>query len=494
MDDVHNFYRDPEVIKRILEYCGVPASATQYFSHEINARELANSHNFFELTKQMTAEYVAGVGPWVKQIKGKSKATSRRPKHLGELLDHDLNLFRSVWDKKSIIFFFDVEYTSGKFPGEAYANPKRVFDLLEPVYWTIFDIFKENNITPLTLSSGQGYHFVFKVDSYNDLNDVTQTAEKLSKVGHVESTLEGKYSNIPLGEKRVRTVSLELGKAFDTAGKLLEFVVHETIRRADRYGVKLPIGVGDLNPGNQMQEGVNLDLSTWIEPINTRVMRTAFSIHDKNKSVDGVSHYPIQIEIPRYTPCNNYTLPLNEIHKNRRHFQNAANYAKAITTEIPECSNGVERLLNAYVKSGLYAFHVNFDQTQEDKPTGWSESYDKFDLRNVPPCVAEIIQHPNPALLQPQHLQTLVRVLTGKTWWHPKHVAGLIRSKYERDHRWTYNWGRYDANTHACGWTRIYGGMLSTGVDARIDQNCVSHQERGLCTGSNCGYNLGDYK
>ena len=494
MDNAHDFYRDPRVISRILEYCGVPEPAVKDFFHEPGVRELAGSGRIANLARQMTSEYVAGVGNWVKEYKHKSKATSRRPEEAAQLLDHDLNLFRSVWDKRSMIFFMDVEYTSGRYPGEAYTNSGRVFGLLEPVYWSIYDVLKEHGIEPLTLASGQGYHFVFKVDSFDVKGNVTSVAKRMAELGHVEATLAGKYLHIPPEEKRARVVPIDLGKAFDTTGKLLEFVTHEVIRRANRYGVQLPLGVGDLNPGNNMREGINLDLSTYVEPLHTRVMRTAFSIHDKNKSDCGVGHLPIQIEIPRHTPCNGNTLSLGEIHNNRRHFENSANYAGAITASIPECSEGVARLMEHYAKSSLHTFHANFDATREEHPNDWWRTYDRFDLGQIPPCVAYALQNPNPALLQPQQLQTLTRVLTGKKWWHPKHVAGLIRSKYERGHNWSYNWRKYDANTHACGWTRIYGGMLAAGIDSRVDQNCVSHQERELCTGSNCGYNIADYR
>ena len=94
--------------------------------------------------------------------------------------------------------------------------------------------------------------------------------------------------------------------------------------------------------------------------------------------------------------------------------------------------------------------------------------------------------------MKPTNLQVLSRVLT-KKGWHPKHIGGLIRSKYEGDYGWGNEWSKYDAATRANGWARIYCGMIYTGADRGYDQNCGSHQQRNFCIQPNCGYNLGDF-
>src|SRR3989338_4757690 len=168
-------------------------------------------------------------------------------------------------------------------------------------------------------------------------------------MGFLEETLRGKYLQTSPRTKRRRAVEPELGKAFDAVGKLLEFVVHKAIQRLPSYRLKIPVGIGDVVPGNPMHELINLDLSTYADPLYTRVMRTAFSIHDKHKS-KGLKA-PVNITIPRYTPCNENELSLQEIFQNRRHFRNSANYAQVITMNIPECSAGVEKLLQEYRNS-----------------------------------------------------------------------------------------------------------------------------------------------
>jgi hypothetical protein len=72
--------------------------------------------------------------------------------------------------------------------------------------------------------------------------------------------------------------------------------------------------------------------------------------------------------------------------------------------------------------------------------------------------------------------------------WHPRHVAGLIRSKFENpEHGWGVNWGDYEAGTRADFYTRLFAGLWATGVDELVDFNCVSTREKGFCIGPPVG-------
>jgi hypothetical protein len=53
--------------------------------------------------------------------------------------------------------------------------------------------------------------------------------------------------------------------------------------------------------------------------------------------------------------------------------------------------------------------------------------------------------------------------------WHPRSIAGLIRSKFERDHGWGDYWYRYDAAARADFYVRVLGGedlLLRRGREA----------------------------
>ena len=152
----------------------------------------------------------------------------------------------------------------------------------------------------------------------------------------------------------------------------------------------------------------------------------------------------------------------------------SANYAGAIKTDIPESSDGVERVIASYKRSDLFKFHNDFDRTQHDSPNRWSETYDKYHSQDQ--RAEQILMNPAPALLKPNNIQYLTRRLMAEGW-HPKHIAGLIRSKYERDYGWgkkeggNFNFHKYDACAHANKWVRFYGGLISTGLDSRITRD-----------------------
>jgi len=498
------FYSNTSVIRRLLEYCGVPTNVTKTFNLPQGTWP-KDCNALTEMAKHKTCEYLVGWGEGMKNA-GNGEFRSLPNHSLGWLLSSEYgrtDIFRSIWDKESNLCVIDVEYFSKKYPGETYINPIRVFWELEPTLQCMKSTFFSYGIRPLITATGQGYHIGFRVDKKKEGKD-NPVYKELEKIGHIEDTLLGKYHHPPFGSRRSRPVTDEEGKVYDALGKLVEYVLHKTMKSVYAYGNRMPIVVGDAVVGNEKMEAISVDLSAFANPLYMRDIRMPFSKHHKHKMKkifdDSIKNIPTAIAVPRFTPCNGNELTLDELFKNRRDYRHAANYASAINTEIPECSEGILKLTNEYKKSKLYEFHKDFDSTKEDDPNDWQNRYDKFELEKVPPCISHMLANPNPWLLQPTVIQTIVRAMTGKGWWHPKHIAGLFRSKYERDHKWEVNFYKYDANTWATVWTRIYAGMLIDGTDELVDFNCISHQEKGMgwdrpyCVTPHCGNSLGNYR
>jgi hypothetical protein len=157
--------------------------------------------------------------------------------------------------------------------------------------------------------------------------------------------------------------------------------------------------------------------------------------------------------------------------------------------EIPDASLGMERLIAAYQASSLAAFHADFLSQEHDAPGLWPETYDSTPLEMLPPCTRFILEHPNDLLLRPGCVQRVVRVLLS-LGWHPRHIAGLVRSKYERDHGWGDQWNGYDPATRADFYARVFAGLFATGVDDLVDFNCQSAREEGICFIEHCSENL----
>jgi hypothetical protein len=113
-------------------------------------------------------------------------------------------------------------------------------------------------------------------------------------------------------------------------------------------------------------------------------------------------------------------------------------------------------------------------------------------LEILPACARVALEQPNDLLLRPAHIRLLVRVMLA-LGWHPRHIAGLISSKYGRDFGWT-QFVNVDPATRADFYTRVFAGLFATGTDDLVDFNCVSAQEQGTCTFSDCGFDLLNFR
>jgi len=336
--------------------------------------------------------------------------------------------------------------------------------------------------------TGQGYHFSMQIKrgSKADL--------MLQEYGKLNDAVQGKY--LTPTTHRHRYVSPLHGKAFDGMGRVMEYLAHKIIREAKNI-CDIPITTTDTAVGKSkygMREAISIDLSMFGDPIYMRDIRCPFSTHQKHKVMRWkVGNYiadkiPIQLSLPRIKGVS-----LNDLFEMRRNYRKAANYAKSVKCFIPDVSDNFIKLIEEYRHSDLYRFHKYFDSMQQEAWWDWPKTYDRYNPDELPPCVAHCLKEPNPHLLKPTNIEALTRTLLSKGW-HPQHIAGLIRSKFERNYGWTEDWTRYDATTRALFYVRLFAGKIATGVDQLIDFNCVSHQEKEYCWKPWCGHNLGNIK
>lgn len=467
------FYREPAVRRRIQEYCGWENHSETGKS----AREVP-----------ISSEYLVGYGEALTHREEPFLSVSKR--RLGWILDSGLDIFRSVWDSESTLGILDIEYFNLRYPAEVHYKSREVFEKIEPVYATILKVFARFNLIPLVVMTGQGYHFSFRV------NRKSATHKKLESLGRVIDSLWGKYKTVH--GRRTHPVEADCARGFEGMGRLLEYIVHLVVRQQLKERGSIPLVCTDVAVGGK-GEAISLDLSMYGDPIYMRDIRCPFSSYQKHKVAkykygeSTAREIPVQIALPRITDDGKNQQTLNELFSMRRHFSNSANYSRSISTNIPETSAAVEALIAAYQRDSLYKFHTEFDRAEHDPPHKWPSTYDRFDAQTLPPCVAHCLNDPNDHLLKPTNLQTLVRVLL-KAGWHPKHIAGLVRSKFERDYGWGTQWFKYDAASRANFYVRLFAGLAQTGTDPEIDLNCVSHREKGYCWKPFCGYNLADYR
>jgi hypothetical protein len=140
--------------------------------------------------------------------------------------------------------------------------------------------------------------------------------------------------------------------------------------------------------------------------------------------------------------------------------------ARLCRARIPTAAaRGLSAWLDDYNHSPLAAFHHQFDEGAHDRPENWPNTYDRLSLPDLPRTVARALTNPNPQLLKPAVMERVILHLWQKGW-HPRAVAGLIRSKYERDYGWGSYWYRYDAAQRADFYVRILCGATAVGRDS----------------------------
>jgi hypothetical protein len=100
-----------------------------------------------------------------------------------------------------------------------------------------------------------------------------------------------------------------------------------------------------------------------------------------------------------------------------------------------------------------------------------------------------MLENPNDLLLHPASMRLVTRVLLA-LGWHPRHIAGLICSKFARDHGWGNQWAECDPATRADFYTRIFAGLFVVGHDDLVDFNCQSSKEEKICPLADCSNNL----
>ena len=459
------YYRDPEVQERIAEYCGGSAQEPEL----------------------CTAEYLVGYGEALIGTPAPEPYISTPKKGFHNILDDGLDIFRSLWDRVHTLGVLDVEYFNMDYPGTVYLDQVGVFRKIEPVYSAIMEVYSRYGIQPLVIMTGQGYHFSFQIQSG------TKTDLMLEGLGRLIDSLEGKY-RVNLS-KRHRHVSLRHGRSFDGMGRVMEFIAHEVIKAAASVS-PLPVMLTDVAVGRVKggpREAISVDLSCFGDPIYMRDLRCAFSTHQKHKVQrhkvgDAIAEgTPIQVAIPRGK------LSLDECMAMRRHFRNCAEHAKNTYCFIPDFSVNFKKAIEDYKGSELHKFHRWFDSEKQDPWTVWDKTYRAFDMRILPPCVQHSLRVPNDNLLKPTNLQTLTRCLLA-LGWHPQHIAGLVRSKWEGNYGWGPDrWAHFDAGSRSSFYVRLFSGLMAAGVDKLLDHNCVSHLEKGFCWQPNCGYSLGMY-
>jgi len=444
------YYADPHVRARIVEYCGGSAD------------------------RGPTAIYLASMMGGDRPFLTWDMAPRCEPGALHVLLDAGADIARSAWDVEGLLLHVDLDYQNVDNPGEAYHHPADVFTKMEPAYRAARHVFERHGLRMLPLVTGRGYHFTGRVPLGSDVVDMV--ASLVPQPPPWLATVAGRSREWP-----TPPISARHARAYTGAGLLVEFLAHQILRRA-RHRSPLPVVMNGtvVGTGDVGRECVSIDLSYAGDPMDVRHIRVAFGAYQKHRfrpDLAGLAaSRPPMIAVPRGEETLEHML------SHTRDLRHAARLARSTSAVLPDTQDGVLRLLHAYQASRLAAFHRAFlaepiDITPPPLPP------------DLPPCVMRPLTAPNDLLLQPAIIQHVTRVLLTEGWT-PRAIAALVRSRYEEDHGWGARWSWMDPASRAAYDVRVFSGMLLTGVDQAVDLNCRSTQEKGLCPGGECGRDL----
>jgi hypothetical protein len=407
------------------------------------------------------------------------------PGAINSLLDAGVEISRSLWDRYALIADFDIEYVNFDNPAEAFIDPERVFAIQAPVEKTIKRLLQEYGIESLHVLSGRGHHFLWRIEQRSD------EFKKLSALGRGPPSLW--EAEVRVHRPKNHPVPIELARAFAGLGLAMEFLAHRVKQIAAPH-TKIPVELTavEVGPSQHGREMISIDISEYGDPLYSRAVRVPFSAYLKPWQ----QPWAFEVDaLAKLEPL--FVIPLQKINwrqgvSTMRDPRLVTKLAERSSTRIPDGTTGTGQLVQHYNKSKLAEFHAFFYSQDHNPSELWPETYDRQPLEILPACARVALEMPNDLLLRPAFIRRLVRVMLA-LGWHPRHIAGLICTKYRRDFGWT-QFINVDRATRADFYTRVFAGLFAAGTDDLVDFNCVSAQEQGTCTFSTCGHNLLNFK
>jgi hypothetical protein len=446
---LRQYYKDSGVRKRMYEFLG---------GADLN---------------HATALYIAGTDGY------SDYHVQSPPTDLIEYLDGALEVDRSLWDRQSLIADIDLEYHNFDYPAAPWRDPARAFQLQRPVLDATLQVLRTAGIDPLMLVSGRGFHLLWAVRRNS------RAFARLVGLRHVPLSLRARYSEpcAPDGS----SVDPDLGCALSGLGLIMEFVGH-LVLEASMQTCALPVQPAaiEVGPGIYGREIISLDLSEYGDSLHTRHVRLPFSAYLKPRQFEWMFG---EAEVRRLLPI--FEIPLSDISLAQaitamRDPDAVLEIARRVSAGIPDQSEAMEELLNKYEHSELAIFH---DQFYMQLRTDTSFPNSSLPIPKAPPCAQFLLDNPNDWLLKPAALQHIVRVLTA-IGWSSSSIAHRVCAGYSKNCDWGNTWERLEPCNRAIFYTRLFAGMIATGIDKLIDFNCVSHQEKGYCMIPECSSNL----
>lgn len=442
VETLRGYYRSPAVRSRMQEFLGRDGKG------------------------DFTCEYITADGPDI------ALRNPVLPWELPAQLNAGRDICRSLADAGSLLAHIDIEYVNFDFPADAYLDPARAFALQEPVVAAVKRVLAHYGIGALHTLSGRGHHFVWRI------RRTSQVFARLAAIGRA-SLVQDSFAV----RRRDGLDAPSTTCAFAGLGLVIEFVARlvAAISAPDNV-IPVEMTAVEVPPSRRGREMISIDLSEYADPLPMRTVRIPFSGYLKPWQQPWAIG---RANLPRIGPLIFVTPEDADIRDGISAMRDpdlASEMACNVRCSIPDRTAGTARLLQHYMRSGLRRFHDYFHSAAHDDPRRWPETYDRAPLNDLPPVARDALRYPNDLLLRPVGMKNVTVALQRKGW-HPRHIAGLIRSKFERDYGWGEEWNDYSPAMRADCYTRIFAGLTTT-VSSEATEISRLHRRPGYSHGN----------
>jgi hypothetical protein len=448
-----DYYNDPWVRRRIREYCGESRSAP-------------------------TCVYLSA-------LEGDQATWDRASRVPVDALEHLLaggaDVARSMWDRSNMLIHLDLDYQNTDRKDEPYRHPSEMFAKLEPIYRATTGVLHRLGLPLLPIITGRGYHFTGRVPL--DADVTSRLASIAPETPAWFFTLRDRCPAWIADQ-----MSPVQARAYMGVGLIVEFLAHRILKRAHRRA-PIPVVLNGtvVGAGHIGRECVSIDISYAGDPLDMRHLRVAYSSYQKHTSVLQASGPAVRVVPIAAVPRHRESQPA--LISGQRGLRHAVRSARRRPAAIPIVTPGMHRVLDAYEASYLAHFHRRFYETPPGPPEQFDALAASRQWRTLPDCVVSPLLQPNDRLLQPAVIQHVTRALMAESL-APRAIADIIHSRYAADFNWGDRWVSLDARTRAEFDVRVFAGLLAAGLDRGVDFNCRSAQEKELCPGTPCRYDL----
>lgn len=353
--------------------------------------------------------------------------------------------FGRQWPSR-VLFNIDMEIHTPY--AKAADDDLSLFNRLEPARKILEDALLSYGIPHTCIMTGRGYHFVTQVMGSSIFMD------HLVDAGwKIEDSVKGMLDSNEMQDKLGFRMPHSAECAYKAITRLQQYLITKVIRRIRHAGQRVEIS-------DRGGDCVVLDNTSQLRTSHSGNVAVVASPYEKFYENGG----RIMARLNRSHNRREWIF-INDGHHKRRYMDSTLRYLKHCVGYIPEGSDGLSRLLWDYKQSSLFNhLHNPMDHVHPEPPHTWGYTYRAHDYHYLKQWGIDVWQwthdrNPVQNLLNPEILNGFIFALD-RHGWHPRHIAGLLRSIYE-DSR--FNWGGFffadNAERHANGWVEIILGQ-----------------------------------